>query len=902
MKKLLFILLVIIPILALAQKQPQAPQPAPDTQDQFAEFTFTGAWLPDVDPVLIGAENFKTLQNMRYNDTGVEQVLGYDNINTSIINATNYKIRSGVQFINSYTDTSYVVVQAENAGETSSKLYYNTTAITSKGNFESTALFSDTSGAGLGRFAVVKDSMIYANGIDTIIWGGTEIKPSAVFTIASTDPTDYPIDVTEDLINDLESAANGISNTVTFDVTSGRNDWLVMSSRPLQGVKYYIATANTVASTMSCQYWDGNQFQNVSSPSDGTDTGPALAQTGTFSFTDTTDLARPRYLNGLYLYTYMFTLTAGAGGAAPVIYKISVDADEQHIKDLWDGVYRQPIQVFVYRDSASAVPNYTLSANQESDQYSQYWVDIEQMTTSDALFIGFEDRVTALDIKMIPEAHQTNSLSITVSYWDGDSYEAVSYSSDSTSAFTTDGIISWHTPMSGETNVEKIREERGVVGYFYKITFSGTTSGTYGDATEMETAIDTIRGIPAPVPMDAFQFVSTFKNRVLLCNNQATLEENRVDFSMANAPDVWNGADTSNGGYQSLYFGGSDALLAGTFLYNRMGSNVYEFWVGLKANETYLLTGDAPTDEGGLDPFTIKLVSANTGIAAVKTLASAEVGFELAKDVERNVLMWLSYAGPVMFDGAVMSPIKGVDEYFDDDGVDDVNMDYIYNSLGWYDSKFKEYNLIVPYGSSQQTPNLWMVYSLKYRKWYTKHTGAADYPASAWPVKDSNGEKYVYAGMDDGYMNILENGNTWDGDYIQSIIETGDFFPAKTVWQETELREIKFFAKRIPDDHKVHAIWYKNTEDPSNMTGFFARWDSGKFQDSSSGRFAHNAYAAYPLYQSDTANRVLRTTSKVKGLRGWAHRLKFICTTYETTGGFQPLGFAIKFKTIREDD
>ena len=57
----------------LEMKLPQVPDvPWADVQH-----TFGGQWLPDVDPALIGAENFSTLKNLRYKDKSLEGVGGY---------------------------------------------------------------------------------------------------------------------------------------------------------------------------------------------------------------------------------------------------------------------------------------------------------------------------------------------------------------------------------------------------------------------------------------------------------------------------------------------------------------------------------------------------------------------------------------------------------------------------------------------------------------------------------------------------------------------------------------------------------------------------------------------------------------------------------------------------------
>jgi len=112
-------------------------------------------------------------------------------------------------------------------------------------------------------------------------------------------------------------------------------------------------------------------------------------------------------------------------------------------------------------------------------------------------------------------------------------------------------------------------------------------------------------------------------------------EGNRVDYSEDNAPDIFNGENTSLAGYQSLYFGGKENLTAGAQLYNRFGSNLFSSLVLFKVNELYLLIGDGPLD------YRIFPISFTIGCPAPNTLATAEVGFELSEDVARNIAMWV---------------------------------------------------------------------------------------------------------------------------------------------------------------------------------------------------------------------------------------------------------------------
>ena len=74
------------------------------------------------------------------------------------------------------------------------------------------------------------------------------------------------------------------------------------------------------------------------------------------------------------------------------------------------------------------------------------------------------------------------------------------------------------------------------------------------------------------------------------------------------------------------------------------------------------------------------------------------MGYELAEGVFRNVAIWLSASGPMIFDGGVLSPIKGIDKYFDNTESVAINFDAIGSASGWYDPVNREYNLLLPSG------------------------------------------------------------------------------------------------------------------------------------------------------------------------------------------------------------
>ncbi|MBW1983371.1 MAG: hypothetical protein JRI53_01520, partial [Deltaproteobacteria bacterium] len=599
-------------------------------------------------------------------------------------------------------------------------------------------------------------------------------------------PFNNPIDYTEQANNSLDTAGNIIP-------IGTRKLWMIFTTRPVQGFNYTIKTVNTAGSQTLCAVWTGDAFTGVSNFDDGTKgvTSYSLGQSGSMTFDSTVSIAKPYHLEGIYLYAYLFILSDGSAE----ISHVSADAPWQPVVDVWDGVLRQPIQFQV--ESASQFEDYTLAVNYQSDIEIPIGGVLDGLLSTDNVVVMFSDRMAGIRFQMLAGLINENAADATVKYHTGSDWATVGASliDETDNAGDTigkTGLISWSPPDIEDEHPITLF---GVTGYAYQFTFSATLSGTKGVplTEDPEVLVDLVTGIPAQKVVKPFKFPSVYKNRVLLCAFTEGKEGNRVDYSSSNAPDVFNGFDSSMNGLQSLYFGNSDTLTAGTQLYNRYGSNVFAIWLALKETSTYILTGDTPED------FKVFPVSFTVGCPAPLTLATAEVGFEAVQGIQRNVAFWVSHSGPVMFDGSVLFPIPGVDKYFDPAESVCVNFEYLENARGWYDTTYREYNILLPSGSSQVANNLWLAYDIVKKKWFKKYTGVAETPQAAFQVADGEGNKYVYAGIDTGYMMRLEYGDSFGSTMLYSFT-TGDFLPSKNIWDKTLLRQIKIITRANSED------------------------------------------------------------------------------------------------------
>ncbi len=157
--------------------------PAQDKQDFPIEIPFRGKMITHADPIDIGLENFYSLKNFRYTDTGITGIGGMTKVNSTAL-STYTKIKDVIHFKKTNPSESYMVVQAFNSGMTASKIYYNSTAIGSAGDFTATELYTVTNTVP-GRFSQGPDgSVIFCDGTYSLIWGGVEARIGAAWSVS----------------------------------------------------------------------------------------------------------------------------------------------------------------------------------------------------------------------------------------------------------------------------------------------------------------------------------------------------------------------------------------------------------------------------------------------------------------------------------------------------------------------------------------------------------------------------------------------------------------------------------------------------------------------------------------------------------------------------------------------
>jgi hypothetical protein len=535
--------------------------------------------------------------------------------------------------------------------------------------------------------------------------------------------------------------------TDEYGSTSGC--FLVGFKRPLQGVKPYIVTGNVTTSTMSAWEWGGSTW-NALSITDGTASGGAtLAQTGAITWTATGN-AQPRYLNGLSLYWYQFYFDAGQA----TLYYLTVDSPVGPIRNIWDGTMKVPAKVLKYDGTT-----YTDYTNESIDDSDSTYATLSSFANTHALYLGFLEPQQAIELKLVAAQYNSNASVMTLACWNGSEWRNVTSLNDGTAesgvTLSKGGVITFQGATKGQEWRRAINDEYPL--YYYRITVSATLDASVQVAQ--------ITGAPYPDAMGAYEFGATFQNRLFLFNESGGAK-NRAIYSVANAPDIFNGTDSGE-----LIFGDRTSITAAAVAYNVFNTTGIEQLIVTKKNETYRLSGDGP------DNWEVQKISGNVGCVAPLSMVSAETT-ETAKGTKRQVAIWQSDKGFVMSDGAAVVPISDeIKPYFDPNDSRYIPTDRQAKTIAWYDPGLKSYKALISSGAGQTYHNVELEYSLATNEWtkiYRTNAAGANPLQSGWQVFDTNGLSYTYGGGKDGTVYRLENGNDWNGTSIASYLWTKD--------------------------------------------------------------------------------------------------------------------------------
>jgi len=704
---------------------------------------------------------------------------------------------------------------------------------------------------------------IYVNG--TSYYSGTIANNfddyTGIFQIAhSTDnvPTDYYFTGWIDEFRISKGIARWTAN-FTAPATPYRVDtrtWLIGSPLPIQGIKYYISSGNLTASTMTGKYWNGSTWDTLSL-TDNTDTGASLAATGTVTFSSTVTTAKPKYLEGYFLYWYQFAIDAGEAE----IYHVTLDAPFQNIVDMWDGVFRSAARFYKY--TTAYLDNTINILEDDYDASSAYtYSDLSSMgafsTPNNCLEIGFFKKQTGLKIDVAPEyTNSTAATTMAIDYWDGTAYVSAGTITDGTSegaiSLAKSGVVSWNNNSLSNETLKVVSNSPPL--YYYRVRFD--------KAMDASVRVNYVGGISAQNEVNYFKFPLFAQGRVLLCSDMAG-EKNKAIVSSKYMPQVYNGTDSVD-----IYFGEDGALTCGVELFSQFGSSLYSLILMFKDGETWVVAGQ----DINMWADNTFLLSSSIGCPAPLTLKTINLHAEPGTGINRSLAIWQGANGIYMSDGRAPIPIHGdIKEYFDKQDSRCIKASMVGDSIGFLDKANQEYHWIFASGTAATTLNTELVYDIARNKWF-EIDRTADLQCGVG-VTDTNGNDYAYGFLNTGYMERLENGLDLDGTDITHTFQTGDIAFAGLA-TETRLSAVKLISKQKTTDATVTFSHYPD--------GSTTNYDVSMSITKSGYRIAQPGFP-----------------EKLDG--DPFHSLKFTITTDDAVPGFEPLAVVVSYHPTHEDN
>lgn len=643
----------------------------------------------------------------------------------------------------------------------------------------------------------------------------------------------------------------------------------VGSIMPLEGIKFYMATANTASASASVDYWDGADWQSVTSLSDGTSSGGvSLSQTGTMTFDSTASTAKVKSVNGVVIYWYRVSITALDDNVS--VYHVTAKTPFQRIRDIWDGIAQKTLSFFLF----DGVYN-DFTGNVRNDDYDSgnaaTFVNVDDLTSTQSLIAGFAKRQSGIRFNILGGAgNETANTTMSVDYWDGAGWVTVGSIFDGTSegniSFSQSGLVSWDAVTAGEefltefTGSLKVDESAVVTTeppslYYYRITFDKTLNNT-----DDSISLININSIPAQEVIGEYKFPMLALDRLWLFSDQKG-QKNSSICSSVSTTNVFNGDDSI-----FLTWGDESEIMGATWLYSQYGASVFSVLVVFKKNETWVLIGNTPSE------WRKYRISSSIGCVSPDTIRVLELPAEGTQEFNRSsVVVFQGPNGIYMTDGRPPILIsKDIENLFNKREDVKINVSKISDSFSFVDVEKEEYHWCFAIGSEVDTE---FVLDYSRMQWFEIERPIAI--QAGIEVSDVNGATYTYGSVDTGYMLRLEHGNSFDGTAIAQEWQFGDI----------ALHKDNISAETIAEYYTLIAESKSITTSNITVTHYGDTSISG---------------SEITMSPTKAGFRTIRTSKHEKNGPHIYHSWKFEISTNDEVVGFEPLFFVCLYKIGRQ--
>lgn len=592
------------------------------------------------------------------------------------------------------------------------------------GTYASATSLGVTVGTTPGFSCVVGEDWFYADGSGTPIrYGGGE--PLCSGFIAYDDSEAAYVDFTR-------VVTDGRTDTGGLILLAAADDLYICCPEFCEGVYLTLGTTkNTTSSiTLAVKAWQSGSWAAVSSLSDGTDTGSTtpFGQSGAITWDrDTSD--EMKIIGGIEGYWYQLTWDVALSGNVNVT-KCTARRDATTITNKWNGIWNWVTGCRFY--DASLTDYIEVLGKVTNTSTSQY-VDLDEATVSDKLYIKTPEPASAFGLAIPQGNANTAASTLSIKYWDGDSWTACADVVDTTKNGDGDTLAQTGTLTfdgSADSPVRRTFKGDPIPGYWYELTIVTNT-------LTADTRLFMVTYASFPEALPTYDGCVEFKGRLFIWGDPEY--PNRLRYSAFDRSDCFSGIDS---GYTDP-FGGKDKVLCAIPFYNEL--------LVFKESTVWLLEGYSPQTFGTLR------VASTVGLASPKSAHVAEVGSPtMHSDEPLSIAIWQDIDGIYVLDGRKPRKASGaINNYFDTEHAEAIAAASLRNRQAFTDRLRNEYHFLLPAGE--------LVYNYETDEWYPPWEREVDLITGLTFRGDTN-RIVSYGGSANGFLFQLEEGTIDDSE------------------------------------------------------------------------------------------------------------------------------------------
>lgn len=500
--------------------------------------------------------------------------------------------------------------------------------------FEGTAAHAGSSDQIPASFTNVRDHMIYSNGADQhqVYCGPGSLIDRFIVYDGTAAPADIP-DIGRDYSDEIRNLDSRVAVLDSLDTYAAFECVFIKTKVPANSLTFDIFKPNGTASVLSLYYWDGSAWTDTSATDGTADSGATLAIDGAITWTSPGSAEQEKYMYGNNGFWYQIRVSVQLDSEVEITSVLFDDGTLSDIRNIWDGSVISGVeaQVFLNADSTYSV-------------YGTGAIDVGGIGSSDILYFSTSDKAEGF---YVDPGDTPNSVAatISISYWNGTAWAAVTSLTDGTGGLFNPGWITFRRTTDEhprEFNTSRFRT------YWYKITVNATLSATMTlDITSMP--YYNVQDFGAKG-----RTCCTWKDRACYTFDQFG---SYIYVARASQPLVLNGTDYG-------------ILRAGDGRYNRVVAQrkfvnelmVWQEEIGNEGGCVTIFEGYSPTNFGKL------VLSTKIGSMNAKSVAVVDGVMTSTETEERlkTLAFFLSRYGICVTDGRTISIISDdIQNYFD---------------------------------------------------------------------------------------------------------------------------------------------------------------------------------------------------------------------------------------------